>query len=265
MRRNTIFELVLSLLKVIVGINKNKHIKKVKPLTPTEKNKQVGKDIDFTSVSSPSPKVTWHDLTLLPRTKERGEAQGTRDWKKVTGITLHQTAVQFGDRPKRLLNVPVHGATLPGGDIVLLHDPTDYMWHAGRLNRTDVGIEVSCRATGLEEQAKTLWLPKKDKHLKGEERLALESPATDKQIESTKKLVRYYVDLVSKNGGKIKYIHAHRQSSKSRRSDPGERVWREVGEWAKQELGLSDGGPGWTKGGIPLPDEWTGESNGIKY
>jgi hypothetical protein len=206
----------------------------------------------------------WHDLKDMPRTKERGEAKGVRDWKKITGITLHQTACQFGTNPKRLLNVPVHGATLTDGSIVLLHPPTDYMHHAGALNRTDIGIELSCNVPGVVGEAKTFWLPKKYKHLKDEERLAKTSLPTEKQIEATKKLVKHYVDEVAINGGEIKYIHAHRQSSKSRIGDPGEQIWKAVGEWAVKELGL-DPHYGWTKGGTALPDVWTGKPNGVRY
>ncbi len=265
-KRYTLAEFILSILKVFVS--KSKDVQE-NTTEPDELEPEVKKP-DFTSVSTiipdkPEPKATWVYLTDMPRTKSRGEAKGVRDWKKITGITLHQTAVQFGNNPMRLLNVPVHGATLPNGDIVILHDPTDYMWHASSLNKSDIGIEVSCRAAGLEGKPESLWLPKKYKGLKGDERMAMEDPATDEQIASTKKLVKYYVNLAKENGGEIKYIHAHRQSSKSRRSDPGERLWREVGEWAKKELGLSDGGPGYVKGGLPLPDEWTDEDNGFRY
>lgn len=207
----------------------------------------------------------WHDLRGEPRTKSRGESKGTRDWSKIKGITLHQTAVDFGTNPRRLLNVPVHGATLRDGAIVLLHEPTAYMWHAHTFNKQDIGIEVSCRAAGIEGLGSSLWLPKKFKKLKDDARLEHAREATDEQLESTKELVRYYVALVAENGGKIEFIHAHRQSSKSRVSDPGSRIWKAVGVWAIEELGLSSGPPGWKAGGTALPDAWTGEPNGVRY
>lgn len=208
----------------------------------------------------------WSDLRGVERTKERGEAKGVRNWSKITGITLHQTAVDFGEDPMRMLNVPVHGATLQNGRIVLLHEPTDYMWHAGALNRTDIGIEVSCRACGIEGNGETLWLPKKYDDLRGDDRLELAIEATEGQIMATRRLVRYYIELVEQHGGKIKYIHAHRQSSKSRVSDPGSRIWLGVGEWAVEEYGLSVGPtPKWTKGGYALPDVWTGYNRGVRY
>jgi N-acetyl-anhydromuramyl-L-alanine amidase AmpD len=166
----------------------------------------------------------------------------------------------------RVLNVPAHGATLRDGRIVLLHEPTDYMWHAGALNRTDIGIEVSCRACGIEGNGETLWLPKTYDDLRGDDRLEMAVEASDVQLMATRRLVRYYIELVAENGGQIKYIHAHRQSSKSRVSDPGSRIWREVGEWARNEHGLQVGTRAtWTKGGLPLPDVWTGANNGVRY
>jgi hypothetical protein len=207
----------------------------------------------------------WHDLRGEPRTKSRGKSKGHRDWSKVKGITIHQTAVDFGHNPRRLLNVPVHGATLTDGSIVLLHDPTSITWHAHGFNKHDLGIEVSCRAAGIEGNGSTLWLPKKYKGVKGDQRLAHATEATDEQLEATRELIRYYVDLVAKHGGKIEFVHAHRQSSKSRVSDPGSRIWQACGVWAIKELGLSAGPPGWSAGGYALPDAWTGEPNGVRY
>ena len=218
----------------------------------------------------------WHDLRGEPRPESRGRSKGRRDWSKIKGITIHQTAVDFGTNPRRLINVPVHGATLRDGSIVLLQSPTAYMWHGHSFNKRDIGIEVSCRAAGVwddpatavNEGKWTLWLPKsiREKIAAGKTTEAENvSEATDTQLEATKELIRYYVDLVASHGGKIEFIHAHRQSSKSRTSDPGERIWKAVGKWAQEELGLSAGPPGWSAGGYPLPDVWTDEPNGVRY
>ena len=215
----------------------------------------------------------WFDLIGEPR-GDRGKAHGTRDWSKIKGLTIHQTAVDFGTNPRRVLDVPVHGCTLSDGSVVLLHDPRDYMWHAHSFNKYDIGIEVSCRAAGIEGNGESLWLPKevwvdgvkvKSKSLTNEERLEHASEATDTQLEATKELITYYVELVAKNGGKLEFIHAHRQSSKSRTSDPGERIWREVALWAMETHGLTSGPADFTSGGYAIPDVWSGEANGIRY
>jgi len=214
----------------------------------------------------PEPSHIEADLRGMPRTKSRGEAKGSRRWDQITGITLHQTAVDFGLNPERLLNVPVHGATLHDGAIVLLHDPTSIVWHGNGLNRRDIGIEVSCRAAGIEGDPRTLWLPKKLAHLKGAERLHHATEASDIQIIATRRLVQYYCELVAENGGRIQYIHAHRQAHASRVSDPGSRIWKGVGVWAQEELALEAGPPRFKLGtGKPLPDAWTGEPNGVRY
>jgi len=216
--------------------------------------------------ADPATDHEWVNLTERKRTKSRGKSKGHRPWSQITGITLHQTAVDFGTDPERLLNVPVHGATLSDGTIVRLHKPTDYMYHGNGFNRRDIGIEVSARACGIEGDVRTLWLPSKYKDLSNTERLEKAVEATDVQLEATRQLIRYYVELVAENGGKIEFIHAHRQSHSSRVSDPGSRIWKACGEWAREELGLKVGPPDFRIGdGNPLPDAWTGRPNGQRY
>lgn len=212
--------------------------------------------------------IDWVDLRKEPRTKSRGKAKGSRPWRKVTGITLHQTAVNI-TQAKRCLNVPVHACVLDGGrdgadaTIVLLHDPTRITWHGHGFNSRDIGIEVCARAAGIEGDGRTLWLPKS---LRGKgDPLEHASEATDAELEATRRLMRYYAEMVAENGGRLQYVHAHRQSSKSRVSDPGSRIWKACGVWAQETLGLSSGPPGWAHGGLALPDVWTGEANGVRY
>ena len=204
------------------------------------------------------------DLRAEPRSKGRGKPKGQRPWSQITGITLHQTAVDFGDDPMRLLDVPVHDATLRNGLIVVLNSPTAYMYHAGGFNRRDLGIEVSCRAAGIEGDPRTVWLPRK---LRGKgSPLDHVSEATDIQLASTRRLIRARIELVAANGGEIRYMHAHRQETSQRTSDPGSRIWHELGEWAIREFGLSSGSPKFQIGtGKALPDAWTGRPNGVRY
>lgn len=206
------------------------------------------------------------DLTKEPRTKKRGESKGKRKWKNVKGITLHQTAVDFGTNPRRMLNVPVHGATLKDGKIVLLHTPTDYMWHAHSLNKYDIGIEVSCRTAGILGNSKTFWRSKREKENEKKYKDLVSDP-TNIQLEATKELCRYYIQLVKENGGEIKFIHAHRQGHKSRVSDPGSLIWQKVAIPIMEEFGLSSGPVGWKIGsGKPIPQVWdVVRGKGIEY
>lgn len=218
------------------------------------------------AISAIQDEFDFVDLTKEPKTKERGLSKGKRSWKNVRGITLHQTAVDFGTNPMRLLNVPVHGSTLKDGKIVLLHTPTDYMWHAHSLNKYDVGIEVSCRTAGVAGVAETFWRSKKEiKENKKYESLVREP--TDIQLEATKELCRYYIDLVKKNGGEIKFIHAHRQGHSSRTGDPGSIIWQKVGIPIMEEYNLTCGPVGWKIGsGTPIPQIWDFvRGKGISY
>jgi|GEM_PF-1699290 len=71
------------------------------------------------------------------------------------------------------------------------------------------------------------------------------------QVVSGKRL-----ELVAKHGGEVRFIHAHRQSA-AKPSDPGSRIWKAVGRWGEEELGLSSGPPGYHIGnGLPLPTAW---------
>jgi peptidoglycan hydrolase-like protein with peptidoglycan-binding domain len=55
----------------------------------------------------------------------------------------------------------------------------------------------------------------------------------------------------------LTHILAHRQSSGQRENDPGPDIWYHVGQWAVDNLGLKDGGPGFKVGtGNPIPDLW---------
>src|SRR4029079_913327 len=55
----------------------------------------------------------------------------------------------------------------------------------------------------------------------------------------------------------LKTILAHRQSSGTRDNDPGPDIWFHVGQWAVDNLGLKDGGPGFKVGsGNPILDDW---------
>ncbi len=213
--------------------------------------------------------IQWVDMRTVKRTKSRGKRKGTRPWDKITGLTLHQTAVVVKSAA-RCLNMPVHAVVLDDGNggaiIVLLHDPTNYLWHGNGFNRGDIGIEIACRAAGIEGDQRTLWLPRKFKHLKGDDRLAECTEATDAQLEAARVLVKYYDDLVGKNGGALQFIHAHRQATKNRVSDPGSRIWGAVGEYARNELGLFAGPKDFQiSDGFALPDAWTGMANGIRY
>jgi len=240
------------------------------------------KKADELDEGAPEFSVHWIDWRKRKKTKSRGRSKGSRPWSKVTGITLHQTAVNITD-PERCLNVPVHSCVMDGGPngedatIILLHDPTDYMYHANGFNRRDIGIEVCCRAAGVEddpataadESVLTTWLPKSIRQrIAAGKTTAHEhiSEATDAELEACRRLIRYYCEQAEQNEGEIAFIHAHRQATKNRVSDPGSRIWLNCGELARDKLGLDVGPPDFKiADGMPLPDAWTGKAHGIRY
>ena len=79
---------------------------------------------------------------------------------------------------------------------------------------------------------------------------------TDDQIASTLATIKWVMDEVEKRGGKLEYIHAHRQSSPTKTSDPGEKIWKTIALEAKRRWGLADGGPNFKSGGQPIPNDW---------
>ena len=72
--------------------------------------------------------------------------------------------------------------------------------------------------------------------------------------------------MAKENGGELEFIHAHRQATKNRVSDPGSRIWMACGEWARRVLGLKVGPADFKiSDGKALPDAWTQRPNGIEY
>jgi len=187
------------------------------------------------------------------------KSQPHRPWKQITGITLHQTAALIGERESTWFSVPIHLGVTRKGKIIQLYDFTDRTNHAHNLNAADVGIEVDGFYEGVEGDDTTFWRPQSEPNRKP-------LKPTPEQIVALREAVRWIRDVVNGFGGKLKFIHAHRQSSKDRQSDPGSRLWKEVGVWAQNELGLSDGGKGFTVGdGLAIPEKWDARYIGVKY
>ena len=198
-----------------------------------------------------------------------------RDPATVTHICLHQTAVEFGasDRQVRLsdgdrelalarrfLDVACHAAACRSGFFVKTHPLEDLLNHANGFNDYSVGLEIDGRYPGLEddpttaarEDLRTTWGGKPSK-------------LTDQTVEAAREAVRYFVVEGRKLGMPMTHIVAHRQSSPSRRSDPGQGIWQSVVvDFACPELGLTvdldktlSGRDG---AGLPIPKQWDSRS-----
>lgn len=185
---------------------------------------------------------------------------GHRDWSKVTGICLHQTACDLGENPPRYDSVGCHVGITKTGKVIWLHDFDRLIVHGNGWNTQTVGIEIDGLYAGVEGDPKTVW---NDPSTPKTEVGAVLSQAS---IDSTREAIRWIYDRVQSNGGQLKALVAHRQASENRRNDPGSAIWKEIGLVMSEELNLSDGGAGFKIGkGYPIPESWDPKKKGIKY
>jgi hypothetical protein len=185
-----------------------------------------------------------------------------------TGVMLHQTAVEFGVSAKQLdaakgdralalarraLSIGAHvtmfGEHAEHPPLIVLAAPFGWeVWHGNRANPETLGVEVSGRYEGVEGRRPTLWLPAGAKGGPTE--------PTPADIAGWREGLAYVVDLARDDGHPLARLYAHRQSSATRRSDPGSLLWRELGLWAETSLGLTaDLSRTWADG-RPVPREW---------
>jgi hypothetical protein len=167
--------------------------------------------------------------------------KGARDLKKIHALVLHQMACCFQRKePLRgYLKLKAHFAILPDGRILKVHPVEQLIWASNGFNAGSVAVEFA----GNFPNVKGKWW-EGDKY--GRNRV------TPAQIEAGRRLVRHLVRTIG-----LRTVLAHRQSSASRENDPGPDIWFGVGQWAVDNLGLKDGGPGFKVGdGNPIPDVW---------
>jgi peptidoglycan hydrolase-like protein with peptidoglycan-binding domain len=197
--------------------------------------------------------------------KRAGGEPVVRDPELVTGITVHQTAVPYsvvnyqiqgagGDEnlalARRSLQVACHVMAFRKGFIAAPNPLEWYVFHGNApFNTTELGIEIDGRYPGL-IGGKT-WDKK------------TASPVTDTLIQAACAGIEFLVREGRRAGMPIEHIHAHRQSSASRRSDPGEELYRRVVlDYAVAELGLISHPREVFGDGRPVPTEWDPSGHG---
>lgn len=186
----------------------------------------------------------------------RGAAIRPRPVKDIVGITLHQTATRdFTPDHRGLINVPAHAMVHRDGSVSLLHHPTNIVYHGNALNGGTIGIEIACRAAGTEGDASTFWRSTAERGA-GLHYADLVAEATDLQLRAARLLCREYIREVSALGGAIRGIWAHRQGHSSRTSDPGSRIWTNVAEQVRLDLGLADVRDQTLGSGKTIPASW---------
>jgi len=189
--------------------------------------------------------------------KRRGKVV-ERDPSTIIGVTIHQTAVKYGIREyqiraaggdrdlalaQRALRVACHAMSFHDGFVSMTNPLTWYVYHGNGFNATELGLEIDGNYPGL--IGGQTWNKK------------AATNTTDTSIRAAQVALRQLVEDGREMGMPIEFIHAHRQSSATRRSDPGEELWnRVVLDFAVPVLGLKTE-PGHTlRKGRPIPLEW---------
>lgn len=139
-----------------------------------------------------------------------------------TGITLHQTWCWFGAkdddaRHRRALGVHAHWTCFRDGAAVLAYPCEWIVYHGNGFNSTDVGIE--CEGMYLADGT-------------------MQTPPEGFDVGRVIAAAREAIQETIRRHPTVQYIHAHRQSSKSRANDPGPVLWHEVAVWSVAHLGL---------------------------
>lgn len=176
----------------------------------------------------------------------------------VTGITIHQTAVRYGVKDyqvqaaggdtrlalaRRSLDVACHVMAFRDGFVAWPNPLRWYVHHGNGLNATELGLEIDGNYPGL--VGGTTW--------NGQPA----SPVTDEVVQAARAALALMVREGRREGMPIRFLHAHRQSSSSRRSDPGEELWRRVVlEYAVPVLGLITEPDKVLGDGRPIPRQW---------
>lgn len=195
-----------------------------------------------------------------------------RDPSTITTVVIHQTACVFGasqaainaaggDRElaiaRRSLNVAAHGVSFEG--FYALPNPLLwYVWHANALNEPSLGLEIEGTFPGLmddpttaaREDIASTWGGKPMR-------------MSELRVEAARACLKHMVDEARKLGCPIEWIKAHRQSSATRRSDPGQEPWeRVVLEYATKELGLKTDTKYVIGDGRMIPKSWDPDGMG---
>lgn len=199
-----------------------------------------------------------------------------RLWSKVTGICLHQTACEMGERLERYNRINVHFVVTRAGKVLWMHDLTTGLVAANGWNNQTVSIECDGLYAGLEddpatvqvnEAMRTTWDDPSTPFREQPQKL------TEEAAESARQLIRWIVEEVRRSGGACTKLVAHRQASGSRRNDPGQAIWQQVALPLHAELGMDDGGVGFKLpnpaqhggDGVAIPEAWDPRCKGVRY
>lgn len=193
---------------------------------------------EFDAESSPSSNLNIVDRTAYTPKDKRKKV---RKIDEVYALVLHQSGFSRGNDTTRYDKVTGHFAILPNGTILQLHPLTAYLYASNGFNKGSVAVEFIGN------------FPSTNGRCYKPERFGCHQ-VTAEQIQAGRGLVQHLMKTIG-----LTHVLAHRQSSGSRGNDPGPDIWYRVGQWAVNQHGLKDGGPGFkVQSGKAIPDSWRG-------
>lgn len=144
--------------------------------------------------------------------------------------------------PESYLNTGAHFCILLDGRIIQLHPLSRMIWHGNCLSPRSVAVEFEGNFPDIRGR---WWVDQKST-------VQNKDVPTPAQFEAGRFLAGYLKQVLGTT-----HIMAHRQSSATRENDPGPAIWYNVGQWAIQHLGMTDGGAAFKCGtGNPILPEW---------
>jgi phosphatidylserine/phosphatidylglycerophosphate/cardiolipin synthase-like enzyme len=172
-----------------------------------------------------------------------------RDPRKLWAFVLHQMAFkrrgpvskQYSD-PLGYLKTGAHFCIMLDGRIIQLHAFSRFIWHAQCISPRSVAVEFEGNFPNISGR----WWIDKDSTVQNKDQ------PTAAQFDAGRFLASYLKIVLGTT-----HILAHRQSSDTRENDPGPDIWYNVGQWAIDNLGMTDGGATFKCGtGNPILAQW---------
>jgi hypothetical protein len=178
---------------------------------------------------------------LVMRNPAAVDCLGAHQMAVMLGTAPYQVKAAGGDRDlarhRRALNVHAHVSAFTDGTFVAAYPLLAYVFHGNGMNPHSIGVETEGLYNGAPGG-------------KGAE-------PSDLTIETTRAACTWIVEQAAREGATIRFVEAHRQHAKSRRGDPGWRLWQAVYvDHCEGRLGLKPRPDATTRDGLRIPKIW---------
>lgn len=211
--------------------------------------------------TGPAPTIDLPGVEFHDRRKTAMQAHGPkREWKtrtrmmkSVTGQCWHQAGVDLGERVERYDSVGAHVCVTLARKVIWLHDWDRLGMFANGWNDATVSIEVSGLFAGIDGDINTVW------QRKAPNVLTPELAATCRDVAS------WITVDANARGANVRVYVSHRQSSATRRSDPGQAIYRDVVLAGAAADGVKTAPTTVLGDGLPVPEAWDPAQVGVRY